>query len=58
MGRGDKLTTSTPFFALNIALHFLLDQVKDILICAQACTIVMADVTAVFKGLDKYRMSC
>jgi len=29
---------------LDIALHFLLDQVEDILICTQACTIVMADV--------------
>jgi hypothetical protein len=40
----DKLTSSATFFALDIALHFLLDQVKDILICAQACSIVMADV--------------
>ncbi len=58
MGRRGKLTASTPLSALDIALHFLLDQVKDILICAQACTIVMADVTVMFERLGKYRTSC
>jgi len=47
-GRRGKLTSSTPLSALNIALHFLLDQVKDVLICAQACTIIMADVRFFF----------
>jgi len=58
MGRRAKLTTSTPLSALDIALHFLLDQVKDVLICAQACTIIMADVRFFFDRLDKYRTSC
>jgi hypothetical protein len=58
MGRRDKLTTSTPLPALDIALHFLLDQVEDILICAQACTIVMVRVRTVFDIFDKYWTSC
>jgi len=27
-------------------------------ICAQACTIVMADVTTMFEGLDQYSDAC